>query len=260
MITKNNQKSYFDTFGFLFLKNLFTQNEIMRMASASEKIFELNEDVDKNGAQQIVPFIDRSTELTRFILDPRIYQVVTNLLGEDFLWVASEGNLTTKTYHEWHPDRTGTQNQIEFKRLKVMFYLNPVTKDTGCLRIIPGSHHYYFHKELVKSIHSGNGVGHDSDISTFCGISGNKLNAHYVESNPGDVVFFNQCLWHSVYNAVPGRRYVSALFTEKPTNKEHIDSLKYYTGDMFNPHDNFVNSTDKKIRRMVDPIATLQNI
>ena len=40
--TKNNQKSYFDTFGFLFLKNLFTQNEIMRMASASEKIFELN--------------------------------------------------------------------------------------------------------------------------------------------------------------------------------------------------------------------------
>ena len=171
MIIKNNQKAYFDTFGFLFLKNLFTQNEIIRMASASEEIFELNEDVDKNGAQQIVPFIERSTELTRFILDPRIYQVVTNLLGEDFLWVASEGNLTTKTYHEWHPDRTGTQNQIEFKRLKVMFYLNPVTKDTGCLRIIPGSHHYYFHKELVKSIHSGNGVGHDSDISTFCGIS-----------------------------------------------------------------------------------------
>ena len=186
MIIKNNQKAYFDTFGFLFLKNLFTQNEIIRMASASEEIFELNEDVDKNGAQQIVPFIERSTELTRFSLDPRIYQVVTNLLGEDFLWVASEGNLTTKTYHEWHPDRTGTQNQIEFKRLKVMFYLNPVTKDTGCLRIIPGSHHYYFHKELVKSIHSGSGVGHDSDISTFCGIPGNKLDAHYVESNPGD--------------------------------------------------------------------------
>ena len=109
-------KSYFDTFGFLFIKNLFTQNEIEKMASASEKIFELNEDIDKEGAQQIVPFIERSLELTKFIVDPRVYQIVANLLGKDFLWVASEGNLTTKTYHEWHPDRTGTQRQIEFKR------------------------------------------------------------------------------------------------------------------------------------------------
>jgi len=260
MISSNRQKSYFDTFGFLFIKNLFTQNEIEEMASASEKIFELNEDIDKEGAQQIVPFIERSLELTKFIVDPRVYQIVANLLGKDFLWVASEGNLTTKTYHEWHPDRTGTQRQIEFKRLKVMFYLNPVTKDTGCLRVIPGSHHYNFHKELIKSIHTGSGVGHDSKISTFCGIPGSQLNAYYVESNPGDVLFFNQSLWHSVYNAVPRRRYVSALFTEKPTHEEHIDSLKYYTGDMFNPHENFLKSTDEKIRHMVDPIANAQNI
>ena len=32
MIIKNNQKAYFDTIGFLFLKNLITQNEIIRMA------------------------------------------------------------------------------------------------------------------------------------------------------------------------------------------------------------------------------------
>ena len=220
----------------------------------------MEEDTDDTGAQQIVPFIERSAELTKFITDKRIYQIVTNLLGKDFLWVASEGNLTTKTRHEWHPDRTGTKRQVEFKRLKVMFYLDSVRRESGCLRVIPGSHHYSFHSALFNSTGSQSGMGYGSDVSdvsAVCGVRGDELNAQYVESDPGDVLFFNQSLWHSVYEASPGRRYVSALFTERPTHEEHFQSLKHYTPQMFTPHENFLNSADKKIRDIVDPVVDL---
>ena len=73
--------------------------------------------------------------LTDLVEDDRIYKTVESLLGEGFMWLCSEGNLYVGDT-DWHPDGT----RLEYRPMKVSLYLDPLTKETGCLRVIPGSH------------------------------------------------------------------------------------------------------------------------
>ena len=45
----------------------------------------------------------------------------------------------------WHPDGLG---EYLYGRIKVSFYLDGVQADTGCLRVIPGSHRQQLHEAL----------------------------------------------------------------------------------------------------------------
>ena len=85
-------------------------------------------------------------------MDDRIYQVIEDLLGLEFIWVGSEGNKTEGSKSEWHPDHRsyliGEEPDINYVRIKVMIYLEKLTKDTRGIRFIPGSHRMSFHQEL----------------------------------------------------------------------------------------------------------------
>ena len=61
--------------------------------------------------------------------------MIGGLLGEEFNYLGGDGNYYSGDTG-WHSDgfhRVG-------KFLKVALYLDPVTRDTGCLRVIPGTH------------------------------------------------------------------------------------------------------------------------
>ena len=250
-----DQIAQFDAFGFVFIRNLLSKKEIDLIASYSQEIFDEDKNISGEEAQQIQPFFERKSSMNQFVVDPRIYNSVKSLLGDGFLWVGSEGNVTTKSEHGWHPDRTGTENQVNYRRLKVMFYLDATTKEKGCLRVIPGSQNYEMHSDIIKGTDAPPDSGKDADY--IYGVKGRDFPAYFVESNPGDVLFFNQCLWHSVYNGFPGRRYLALKFAAKPTNSEHIEALNEYSASMFSPHESYLNSDESQIRSMVDPILKL---
>ena len=108
------------------------------------------------------PFVERSPMLADLVADDRIFQAVCDLLGEDVLWEGSEGmwGFDDLADHHWHADGGWLREQIEPYRLKVMLYLDPLRRDTGALRIIPGSHRALLHESLLP-FHEETGAGGD---------------------------------------------------------------------------------------------------
>ncbi len=135
------QIAHFETFGFLFMRQVFSSEEIEKITLEAEILWEENrrsEAVSKNGISMDA-FVERSPLLTELVDDDRIFHSVEQLLGSDFVWVGSEGNVTKNADHRWHSDRKcwrkEEEEDITYRRIKIMLYLDPVTKDTGCLFI-----------------------------------------------------------------------------------------------------------------------------
>ena len=80
-----------------------------------------------------------------------------------------------------------------------------------------------------------------------------------MESDPGDIVFFNQKIFHGVYGKLPGRRFLKLRFVAWPETDEAIPSLMRYgnRGRIYRPDDAFINSDNPRIRAMVDPLLEL---
>lgn len=81
------------------------------------------------------PFIDQREKLCTLLDHPKIDALASLLLGEDFNYIAGDGNYYTGDT-PWHSD--GFHRVGEF--VKIALYLDPVGRDTGALRVIPGSH------------------------------------------------------------------------------------------------------------------------
>ncbi len=253
------QIAHFETFGFLFLRQAFSSQEMEKITLEAEKLWadhRHREVVGEDGISMDY-FMEISPVLTELVDDDRIIQSVEQLLGPDFIWVGSEGNVTNRAYHNWHSDRKcwrkEEEKDISYCRIKIMLYLDPVTKNTGCLRIIPGSHRMPLHKELGAQT-MGRDI--DPDVRPF-GLSGEDLPGFPLESESGDVVFFNHCLFHSIYGGWEGRRIIALKFAAKPTTDRHLDVLNNYTRIAFQPHQAFLNSDRPRIRGMVENLVEL---
>ena len=82
------------------------------------------------------------------------------------------------------------------------------------------------------------------------GLSGDQMPAFIAESEPGDVLFFNQWLFHAAYNAWPGRRYVAAKFARPPKNETHLKFHHMYNWVIFDQHKAFAEHKSERIRKM----------
>jgi ectoine hydroxylase-related dioxygenase (phytanoyl-CoA dioxygenase family) len=216
MLTEQ-QRTFFDTFGFLVLRQAFSPEEIGEISREFEEVL----DVDRQGRvfdgqkrQAVLAFVEQRAGLTKLVEDDRIYCVIEELLGSGFVWIGSDGNLYVGDTR-WHPDNAET-----YPRIKVAFYLDRVTKDSGCLRVIPGSHRPPL-RELLKAQWPK-----DDPAESPYGVSGSEIPSYPLESEPGDVVVFNQGLWHASYGGKSGRRMFTLNFGAKPQTEADYDNLR----------------------------------
>lgn len=228
------QVAHFDAFGFLFLRQVFSAGEIAEVVGAAEAIWRENRERREfvGDYQTLAPFIERDPVLGRLAIDDRIYQPMEQLLGPGFFFAGSEGNTgipRNGEAHHWHSDRSG-EFPPDYLRIKIMLYLLPMTARNGPLRVIPGSHKLPFFKDLDPL----NPQRPDTCRDAF-GLNGAELPAYQVETTPGDVVFFNQYLYHGVYGGPESgsRRYIAMKFAHKPTEERHIASLRRHTSFLF---------------------------
>ena len=102
----------------------------------------------------------------------------------DFVYIASDGNMWAGDT-VWHSDddiRPG------YKRVKIAFYLDSLTEENGCLRVIPGSHRHPLHKDL--------NLANEEDSDAPFGISNEELPSFPIETYPGDVPMFCHDIWY----------------------------------------------------------------
>ena len=137
---------------------------------------------------------------------------------------------------QWHPDAT---EFVTGGRIKVALYLDPVTRETGCLRFIPGSHRQPLHGELgilriarmkqniadgvldpgILDLYREQGI--DVDQLVF-GVQPEDLPAYAAESQPGDVVLFDQHLYHGSFGGHVGRRMFTLNYYTAPQTAEAV--------------------------------------
>ena len=127
------QVRFFETYGYLGLPGLMADriDEILQeFAGVWQARGGGHSGQPHDGSRRscIVPFIDQSENLSALLDDPRILDAATSLLGDDFNYMGSDGNYYAgdTPWHSdgWHPN---------IRHIKIAFYLDPLTRDTGCL-------------------------------------------------------------------------------------------------------------------------------
>ena len=231
MYLTQEQHNFFDAFGYLAFAGLFAAEEIAWIAAEFEQVldtFGAGDQHDGSRRTMIVPTIDHSERLCTLLDDARILGIAGDLLGDDFNYASGEGNYYSGDTG-WHPDG----NYPELFAIKVAFYLDPVDQDSGCLRVIAGSHRNPFHDKLW-SLHldipdraraldhvaprllemwerdTGGSDGGERLLTdprvNHLGLAPENVPSVALESQPGDAVFFSHQLWHAAFGGRAGRR------------------------------------------------------
>ena len=205
----SQQLAVFDTFGYLNFPGL--------LADCVDKIIDEFETIWKehNGGHHgqphdgvrrscIYPFPDLSEYLSSFLDDPRIHDIAASICGDDFNYTSGDGNFYAGDSN-WHSDG---YNGNRLMSIKIAFYLDPLTRDTGALRVIPGSHRI--------GDQYADGIERDiRDSGKIWGLSGREVPAVALETTPGDIVVFNHNLKHAAFGGSGRRRMYTMNFCRR---------------------------------------------
>lgn len=214
------QLNFFNTFGYLGFPGLLA-DRATEIDQAFEGIWG-ERGGGHNGKQHdgtarscIVPFIDQSEVLSSLVDDPRIHGLATSLLGDDFNYMGSDGNYYVGDTR-WHSDGWHPQTL----HIKIAFYLDSLTRDTGCLRVIPGSHRLgdTFADGLQKQIRQSADVW---------GVEGKDVPALALETQPGDILVFNHNTKHAAFGGNKARRMFTINLCQRYP-EERIQELRDY--------------------------------
>ena len=280
------QKSHFETFGFIVMRQAFSPKEVAEIVREFTDVLEEDrkgQPFEGEKRQAVLAFVEKRPLLRQLVEDDRIHSPIEQLLGSDFVWRGSDGNLYVGDT-AWHPDAPETE--LDYTRIKVAMYLDPVRVDTGCLRVIPGSHRQPLHDDLwplrywrvQQAIAEGRASTRDlepfsavaGDDEPVFGVDPQDLPSFPLESDPGDVVFFNQHLYHSSFGGHVGRRMFTMNFAEAPITDEHLELLRrehagsatarqalQYTLTERTYEKEFLYSESPRIKRMVAKLIEL---
>ena len=200
------QLAFFETFGYLHFPGL--------LADCIDKVIEEFETIweshggghggrahDPTRRSCIVPFPDLSEYLSALLDDPRIHDIAAGILGDDFNYTSGDGNLYAGDT-AWHSDGFTAEG---IPGIKIAFYLDRLTRETGALQVIPGSHR-------VGDSYA-DGLQRDlANSDTLLGASGEEVPSVAFEVIPGDIVAFNHNLKHAAFGGTGRRRMYTMNF------------------------------------------------
>lgn len=249
----NNQIQLFHTFGFLVLRQLFLADEIATMKREADDIMaeaRQGKPFDPAQLEQVQPFFERRPFLSQLVNDDRVYALGEGLVGPDFLLDGTEGNYYVGDT-PWH----GSVGQYTLlQEIKIVFYLDTLTRENGALRVIPGSH-LPVDPDHMTELRSRN---KDPDFRPF-GLHPHKIPSVAIDTEPGDVVIFTEDLIHGAFGGTKRRHLAVSFFKRPQTEEEHAFLRQQYEQARFSfhPSESYVNSDHPRVRRMVGPLVEL---
>ena len=234
------QLRHFETFGFLKFPGLLA-DDINSISDAFEQTWadivakDSGRTHDHTRRSIFQPFVDQSEYLSSLIDDPRIEGIASSVVGDDFNYLSgSDGNyyVGDTAWHSdryvegWDPDtreggkRPARKNGLDATAssviavtlspmVKMVFYLDPLTRDTGCLRVIPGSHNPG--DKFADSVHKGL----RDRTGEWWAIGGSEVPALALEVEPGDLVMFHPGIKHASFGGSTRRRMFAIGFEEQ---------------------------------------------
>ena len=261
---RSDQKTFFETFGFLVLQDVLTDLEMNGIDQDFEQVLEetpVPESADvfdstqdgqtifKVGTQWFLS--RREDELHKrptfrsVLKSERIRSVIKGLLGPG--WYLT-GNVAKRfaSGTDWHCDLgwdpnlpLGKQDPLwpqgspasYYYGLKAAIYLEPLTKETGALRVIPGSHLSPYHENLASLHYQIPGrFEHLLENSRFpqFGLAPPDVPSYGIDSKPSDIILFNHQIWHASFGGRMGRRMITWDYKSKPEAKHELEYAKEF--------------------------------
>ncbi len=216
------QKKFFDTFGYLVFKGLFAE-EIRKISAVFDSVFHeyANDVVDWNhrahGNEKrkfLAQFIDRNEYLSALLDDHRMLGIYKGLLGEEFIYRGSDANIFECSTC-WHSDTYGAL--LKYRNVKLAFYLEPLNAENGCFRVLPGSQH--FGDKFSNKLQSFLGKG-DSLVDGL-GLQDSEVPAQVIPTEPGDVLAFDFRVKHATcFGSDHTRRMFTVCAAEKVKDED----------------------------------------
>jgi len=213
------QIRYFETFGYLKVPGLFAA-DIEDIRAGFEDVFanneswELNEWLHFDKRRSIVPqFIDRNETLRALRDDPRVVGIATSILGPDYEYAESDGSLFFCD-SSWHPDIYGAP--IEQYHLKLSFYLDPLTAETGAIRMIPGTNH--LGTTYANTLYGK--LQRPEEIADTFGVNYDEIPSVPIASEPGDLLMWNYRTVHASFGGDERRRLFSISFRQPAATED----------------------------------------
>jgi hypothetical protein len=221
------QIQFFETFGYLGFPGLMAD----RIGEITQDFEDLwaehggghgGKKHDGTARSSLVPFIDQSAKLSALLDEPRILAIASALMGDDFNYMGSDGNYYVGDTG-WHSDGWNPKH----RHIKIAFYLDPVGRNSGALRVIPGSHKIgdAFAEALQKQV---------TKSSQTIGVEGHEVPAIALETQPGDLVVFNHNTKHASFHGSKSRRMFTMNFCQRypdadlPLLREYISGFSRF--------------------------------
>jgi ectoine hydroxylase-related dioxygenase (phytanoyl-CoA dioxygenase family) len=208
-----HQINFFDTFGYLVLPGLM-KDSMTSISTAFEALYRQydKEIVDwrheahyMKSRQVLLQFIERDPKLACLIDHPVIDGVFSSLLGQNYLYRASEGNIFTgDTY--WHSDLYGAF--FKYRHVKILFYLDPLDENSGAFRAIPGSHLF---GDKFANLCERFVWKHEEKL----GLHKDEVPCVTIPTQPGDLLIFDYRLKHATSHTQHNRRMFSICASER---------------------------------------------
>ena len=218
MQLNEQQLSHFDAFGYLSFPGLM-KADIDWITAAFEEVMAIaNDGKEHDGSQRtsIVPTIDHSERLCTLLDHERILGIAGALLGDDFNYASGDGNFYSGDTR-WHADG----DYPELFAIKMAFYLDPVGRESGCLRLIPGSHR-------VDSPWRTEGL-RPRESEELWGVSPAEIPGDVaLESEPGDLVVFDHNLLHASFGGGNRRRMFTINLHKRAKTSAELERVDGY--------------------------------
>ena len=217
------QKNFFHTFGFLSFPGLLN-DRIDAIINAFEetwvKVGGGHNNQPHDGKKRSCINMYQTEYIASMLDDPRLMAIGKAFLGDDYNFMGGDGNYYVGDTG-WHSD--GFKKNGSMMHLKIAFYLDPLTKDTGCLRVIPGSHQAgdTFAEDLQRDL---------AKSSQIFGMAGKDIPAIALETKPGDVLVFNHNTKHASYGGGVRRRMFTMNLCQRYPEELMSEFLEYVSG------------------------------
>jgi hypothetical protein len=210
------QVAFFETFGYLRLPGLFADDvgpiiEGFEAVFAAEGHPRMEYYADLHGGERrvIIPaFITKNERLSQLLQDERVTGVVRSLLGDQYEYAESDGNLFD-CESIWHADTYSAPMTIH--HVKLSFYLDRLRGDSGAIRVIPGTN--FFNEKFARALRSR--MNDVSKIEENFGVDARDLPSVVLDTDPGDVVVWDFRTIHASFNGNKRRRLFSINFRER---------------------------------------------
>jgi hypothetical protein len=211
-----SQVALFATFGFVVLRGEVDPGPL------SDELDGALDDGDRSSSDVVagtvgvdfryVPMMDEATPVSIALLD-RFAAVASSVLGGPVLPVRAKGVRYLGNAH-WHRD-----SDRPVRSVGVACYLEPLDAGTGALRVLPGSH----------------GPGWGASVSALLDAApALALPGHVVDTDPGDVIVFDEHLFHASAGGGPRRQW-RVDYVEDPDGPEAEAHVRAYYAGVFPP-------------------------